>query len=103
MIVVVVTASLVAVKPVSLRWDGRDWHLGAPNLAGHEPVAGVLRMSVDLGAWMLLRFEPASAGAVVRPVWLPAQRRGLETQWHALRCAIHSPRAAPDSTAVAES
>ena len=27
-----------------------------------------------------------------RVTWLPVQRRGLESQWHALRCAVYSAR-----------
>jgi hypothetical protein len=30
-----------------------------------------------------------------RATWLPVQRRGIERQWHALRCSVHSPHAAP--------
>jgi hypothetical protein len=40
---------------------------------------------------MLLRFTP---DAPARMTWLPVQRRGLEAQWHALRCAVYSPRPA---------
>jgi hypothetical protein len=38
---------------------------------------------------MLLNFTPDAAA---RTSWLPVQRLGLETQWHALRCAVYSPR-----------
>ncbi len=73
-------------RPVDLRWDGQAWHLG---VATGDPVAGDLGVMLDLGGWMLLRFKsiPSSAST-----WLPVQRRGLEPQWHALRCAVYASR-----------
>ena len=65
----------------SLRWDGQAWQLDA--------TPGELSLAIDLGPWMLLRFTPEAGGRVC---WLPAQRRGLEAQWHALRCAVYAPR-----------
>jgi hypothetical protein len=50
---------------------------------------GNVAVVIDLGPWMLLRF---TADAPPRTTWLPVQRRGLEAQWHALRCAVYSPR-----------
>ena len=48
---------------------------------------GTLEVAVDLGAFLLLRLVEQR-----RPiVWLPVQRRGVESQWHALRCAAYSP------------
>jgi hypothetical protein len=90
------------VQPVSLRWDGQLWHLGPPASAGHEPRSGELRVLIDLGPWMLLRFEPAASTWRHRATWLPAQRRGLESQWHALRCAAHSPRPQPGADVSAD-
>jgi len=85
-------ASLAKTPAVDLRWDGRAWHLGP--VAG-DPISGDLTVAIDLGLWMLLRFAPASPLARPRSAWLPVQRRGLESQWHALRCAVYSPRPAP--------
>ena len=76
-------ASLWRMPAVDLRWDGQVWHLDA--------VSGDLAAVIDLGPWMLLRFTP---DAPARMTWLPVQRRGLEAQWHALRCAVYSPRPA---------
>jgi hypothetical protein len=97
---------LVAVQarlaPQSLRWDAQRWHLGPAASVGHEPWVGELRVAIDLGPWMLLRFTPDAGVMSAAPTWLPVQRRGLEPQWHALRCAVYSPRpdvgvdAAPD-------
>lgn len=88
-------ATAARVRPVSVRWDGQLWHLGPPGSAGHEPHDGQMRVLLDLGPWMLLRFDRAEASRRSRAVWLPVQRRGLESQWHALRCAVYSPRPRP--------
>ena len=73
--------SLWRVPAQSLRWDGQVWQL--------DSVPGELTAAIDIGPWMLLKFTPEMSG---RMSWLPVQRRGLETQWHALRCAVYSPR-----------
>ena len=78
-------ASLWRVPAQSLRWDGRAWLLDA--------APGELKVSIDLGPWMLLHFKPDLSAPAT---WLPVQRRGLETQWHALRCAVYAPRPAVD-------
>lgn len=87
-----------------LGWDGERWWLAPEGEA--EAQAGELAVALDLGAWILLRFRAAPNAAVRRrQVWLPLQRTGLEADWHALRCALYSPRpqasapAAPDTSA----
>ncbi len=82
-------ASTARTPPLDLRWDGRAWHLGS---AIDAPAPGELSVAIDLGPWMLLRFAPAGRGRVR---WLPVQRLGIESQWHALRCAVYSPHPAP--------
>jgi len=88
-LVLAIAVALTRIPATELRWDGRCWHLGA---ASGEPVAGELRVEIDLGPWMLLRFTPADPAERPRRCWLPVQRAGLEAQWHALRCAVHAPR-----------
>ena len=59
-------------------------------------VAGTLTVALDWGAFFLVRID----GGRDR-VWLPVQRRGLERDWHALRCALYSsprPTTAPAHT-----
>jgi hypothetical protein len=46
-----------------------------------------LVVALDWGSFFLLRID---AGRRAR-AWLPVQRRGLERDWHALRCAVYSP------------
>jgi hypothetical protein len=89
--VVGLAVSLCRVLPVSLRWDGLCWHLGQPDAISDDARPGDLRSIIDLGPWMLLRFTAADSP----PTWLPVQRRGLEAQWHALRCSVYSPRPSP--------
>jgi hypothetical protein len=91
--VVSATGLLRLARPVSLRWDGHCWHLGPLQIPGKEPRPGQLTVAIDLGGWMLLRFVPNAGPRRAR--WLPAQRRGVAAQWHALRCAVYSPRPAP--------
>ena len=49
--------------------------------------SGTLEVAMDLGAFLLLRL----VGKRRTIVWLPIQRRGVEAQWHGLRCAVYSP------------
>ncbi len=89
---------LARVPVTTLRWDGQAWWMSAatgPSGAGPAR-RGELRVMFDLGAWMLLRFRPDDADWSPRvAAWLPVQRRGLEADWHGLRCAVHVPRPAP--------
>ena len=48
---------------------------------------GTLEVAMDLGAFLLLRFDSQRRTIA----WLPVQRRGIEAQWHGLRCAVYSP------------
>jgi hypothetical protein len=102
LVLLLLGASAARVRPVSVRWDGQLWHLGPPESSGHEPESGDLRVVLDLGPWMLLRFGPAGSTWRHRATWLPVQRRGLESQWHALRCAVHSPRPQPGADVAAD-
>ncbi len=105
-LITVLLVWLVAVqprdRPVNLRWDGGQWFLGRADVSGLEPQTGALEVAVDLGVWMLLRFTASDASLWPRVHWVPAQRAGHAPLWHALRCAVYSPRpdvgvdAAPD-------
>jgi hypothetical protein len=64
-------------QPAELRWDGQCWSLGGS--------AGQVDVMIDLGAWMLLRFRPAAAGAAR---WLPVPDAG--PMRHGLRAALFS-------------
>jgi hypothetical protein len=70
--------------PLPLSWDGEQWHAGPDGAPAVTP-----RVMLDLGDFLLLRLDGAG-----RAGWLPVQRRGLDGSWHALRCALYSPRPA---------
>ena len=86
---------MARIPALSLRWDTRCWHLGPAATRGEEPCSGTLDVALDLGPWMLLKFVQDVTQARPRVRWVPVQRRGLEAHWHALRCAVYSPRPAP--------
>ena len=92
--VIVVKASRQ--QAVRIRWDMQAWHLVVDGAAG-EPVRGSLDLTVDGGAWLLLRFVPDGGSAFRDAVWLPAQRRGHENSWHALRATLYGARPAAES------
>jgi hypothetical protein len=62
--------------------------------------AGRLRVVLDLGPWLLLRFaaDPATRSAAWlpsgSPIWIALQRQGLQAEWHAIRCTLYSPPSA---------
>jgi len=80
-----------------LAWDGLGWHW-SPGAAA--PCPGDVRVMVDLGAWLLLRFAPMGGGQAV--VWLATSRRHAGAAWPAWRAALYARRsgqglpAAPD-------
>jgi hypothetical protein len=92
LVVPALAASLMRVPAVTLRWDGQQWWLAGLALSSSraaaaaqiDSVTGEVDVSLDFGAWMLLRFRPASG-----------TRRERRTRWHALRCAVYSPRPVP--------
>jgi hypothetical protein len=87
--------SLLRNPAVCLRWDGQAWYAG-PAASAVRKIPGDLSVAVDLGPWMLLRFQANEIGRPANVLWLPVQRKGLEAQWHTLRCAVYSPRPARD-------
>jgi hypothetical protein len=93
--VVVLAASLMRVECGALSLENGHWTF-APGGAGvGQAQSGRIGVALDLGSFMLLSFRPIlpSGGTGARR-WLPAQRRGQEHDWHALRCAVYSPRPA---------
>ena len=81
-------SSLLRVQPGTLGSVGGRWWFVARGAEPAEPETGALTVAIDLGGFMLLSLRRPGAGRR----WLPAQRRGHEAQWHALRCAVHAPR-----------
>ena len=85
--IVATATTMWRVEPGTLRSESGHWSFtrSAPAAASE---AGELAVAIDLGSFMLLAFRPAGRSRR----WLPAQRRGLEADWHALRAAVHAPR-----------
>ena len=81
----------------------RDGHASfAPTSARRPGVASAdLAVAIDLGSFLLLTLSTSDGGRRSRR-WLPVQRRGLEQDWHALRCAVHAPPPAIAGVPVAE-
>ena len=78
---------------VRLRWDSQHWFLDESEGRTEEVGPLQVQVMVDAGAWLLLKLIPQAGVIVPSSRWLPVQRRGIEDQWHALRCAAYSPRA----------
>lgn len=84
-------ASALRTPVVRLQWDRQIWRLQTMGTsAAGEPAEGSIAVMLDLGNWMLLRFHPSDKR--LRSSWIPAELAGLERDWHALRCAVYSPR-----------
>ena len=81
-----------------LRWDGLAWTVEWP--ASAHPVSGRLEIAIDLGSFLLLRLTPAGRSGPASVRWIPVGRAGLEHEWHAFRCAVHSPQPGAGSAAA---
>ncbi|HKX93828.1 MAG TPA: hypothetical protein VJM48_03920 [Methylibium sp.] len=79
-----------------LGWDGAGWVL----LEQHwrEPQRGEVVVALDFGDALLLRFA-AAPGTRPRARWIALQR-SASMPWHALRCALYSPRPVPAGEAA---
>ncbi|MBI3154548.1 MAG: hypothetical protein HYZ20_03995 [Burkholderiales bacterium] len=89
--------------PARLVWNASEWLWQAQ---GRPPRAGRLRVVVDLGSWMLLRFDPLP-GAAPAARWMP-RGSGRARRWiplahagGALRAALYAapPSGGPDARA----
>ncbi len=92
--VIALAASLLRSVALVLRRDGARWSVGSPVASAVAPVPGDLLVALDLGAFLLLRFVPEGRAGPGAVRWIPIERRGLEREWHAFRCAVYSPRPA---------
>jgi hypothetical protein len=75
-----------------LRWNGQHWQLLDALDTGASGRPGTLRLQLDAQRWLLLRFDPDHTPRRTR--WLLLRRSALPQHWHALRCAVYSPRPA---------
>jgi len=70
-----------------LSWGGADWQW---QTGESQPLVGTVGVMIDLGGWMLLRFESAAASRRVN--WLAVSRRQSAGLWPAWRAALYSRR-----------
>lgn len=89
-------------RAVRLRCGGQRWSIGPADGGGTLTSIESPTVALDAGVWMLLRLRRDGAPRWRRHLWLPVQRRGHEADWHALRCAVYSPRPAPGGPSEAE-
>lgn len=97
-------ASCARRQAFMLRWDSMHWYCSDPSDEATESGPWRAQVALDWGSFILLRLDSLEAPARGRARWLPVQQRGLQPEWHALRCALHSRRsnpAVPDSAAQA--
>lgn len=93
--------SLVRRHPIKLRWDTKRWYVTEPHRGSSDMDASSVRLMLDLGGWMLLKYRAdVSRPYLRRSGWLPVQRGGIEAQWQALRCAVHAHGAVQTAWAV---
>ena len=78
---------------VRLRWDGLAGPSSAAAGAGRSSRAG-WRSRSTCGSFLLLRFVPAGGRGRRPSAGSRSAARGLEHEWHALRCAVYSPQPA---------
>ncbi len=77
-----------ATTPASLVWDGTGWRLDPGPL---EP--GIATVVIDLGPWMLIRFQSSAR----RRRWFGLSRAEVGPGWSALRVALFAPGRTPGS------
>lgn len=68
-----------------LAWDTASWHWAA---AGAATQPGRVQVMIDLGPWMLLRFNPVAPRAA--GTWLAISRGAAAGQWPAWRAALYA-------------
>jgi hypothetical protein len=94
-------ASLARVDGGTLACVDGGWTLAYRRYGVDRIEAGALTVALDLGSFLLLTLTRTGGPRRLARRWLPVQRRGLEADWHALRCAVYSPPPAASDAAAA--
>ena len=69
-----------------LRWNGQQWHwLATSSPAASAQALTTLRVQIDLGSWVLLRWR---AEAARRDTWVCLHAGDAGLRWHAMRVAL---------------
>jgi hypothetical protein len=93
--------SLMRVEPGTLACADGCWTYASRSRGVERVESGTLAVAVDLGSFLLLTLTCGEASRRSSRRWLPVQRSGLESAWHALRCAVYSPPpVAPEAAAA---
>ena len=93
-------ASLARVEPGTLACSDGVWTFTSRRRGIERVESGALTVAIDLGSFVLLTLTGSDGSRL----WLPVQRRGLEADWHVLRCAVYAPPpVVTDATAANES
>ena len=96
-------ASLARVEPGALACVDGAWTFATGRGGVERTESGTLAVALDLGSFLLLSLTRTDVSRRPERRWLPVQRRGLEGDWHALRCAVYSPPpVAPKAAAANE-
>lgn len=79
-----------AIPVTRLRWDGLAWRLMVVSDQDAASPPGVVRVVMDVGDGLLLRWtEVGSRRASLLPLW---RAQDQAPAWHALRVAVHASR-----------
>ena len=68
-----------------VRWHQGQWSLHRAGDSQSEE--GIVEAKLDLGSWMLLRFDSAAGNAL----WFGIGRQRAGAAWHALRATLYAP------------
>lgn len=79
-----------------MHWRSDQWWLASMSDPAIES-AGQVRPMIDLGPWVLLRFQPDQGGTVR---WLAVRAGSTGGEWHALRAALFWPRSETPGPAI---
>ena len=70
-----------------LRWDGQQWHwLATSAPAGPAQALANLRVQIDLGSWVLLRWRADKTAR--RHTWACLRAGDAGPRWHGMRVAL---------------
>ncbi len=96
-------ASLIQVQPGTLACVEDAWTFTFDHDGASRTETGELAVAIDLGSFLLLTLTRTTGPKRLAHRWLPVQRRGLESDWHALRCAVYSPPVAQARASATDS
>ncbi len=91
LVAVLLARSLMKVEAGTLSCAHGVWTFAFERDGIERIESGELAVALDAGSFLLLILTRVHGSNRLARRWLPVQRRGLEAEWHALRCAVYSP------------